>query len=89
MSEPVIEFRDLGLAYGQGEARTVILAGLDLTVARGEVLVIVGESGVGKSTLLRVLIGLARPSSGTVRVAARPGCRTPMALVFQDARLLP
>ncbi|WP_336486757.1 ABC transporter ATP-binding protein [Methylobacterium nigriterrae] len=87
--DAVIEIRALSLAYERGGTRNVILSNLDLTIARGEFLVIVGESGVGKSTLLRVLIGLARPSSGKVRLDTRPGCRTPMALVFQDARLLP
>ncbi|TXN07466.1 ATP-binding cassette domain-containing protein, partial [Methylobacterium sp. WL122] len=86
---PIVAFRGLSLAYERAGTRNVILSNLDLTVARGEFLVIVGESGVGKSTLLRVLIGLAAPSSGTVDLATRPGCRTPMALVFQDARLLP
>jgi NitT/TauT family transport system ATP-binding protein len=86
---PIIDIRALSLAYERGGTRNVILSNLDLSIARGEFLVIVGESGVGKSTLLRVLIGLAKPSSGKVRLDTRPGCRTPMALVFQDARLLP
>ncbi|MCJ2035006.1 ABC transporter ATP-binding protein [Methylobacterium sp. J-068] len=89
MSEPIISIAGLSLAYERAGTRNVILSDLDLDVARGEFLVIVGESGVGKSTVLRVLIGLAKPSSGTVRLAPRPDCRTPMALVFQDARLLP
>lgn len=89
MSDPVISIAGLSLAYEREGRRNVILSDLDLTVARGEFLVIVGESGVGKSTVLRVLIGLAAPSGGTVRLDTRPGCRTPMALVFQDARLLP
>jgi NitT/TauT family transport system ATP-binding protein len=88
-SEPIISIAGLSLAYARAGTRTVILQDLDLDVARGEFLVIVGESGVGKSTVLRVLIGLAQPSSGRVRLRARPDCRTPMALVFQDARLLP
>jgi len=86
---PIIDIHALSLAYERGGTRNVILSNLDLSIARGEFLVIVGESGVGKSTLLRVLIGLAKPSSGRVRLDTRPGCRTPMALVFQDARLLP
>ncbi|KQP32661.1 ABC transporter [Methylobacterium sp. Leaf102] len=89
VSSPIIAIQGLSLAYEREGVRNTILADLDLTIARGEFLVIVGESGVGKSTVLRVLIGLAQPSAGTVRVEPRPGCRTPMALVFQDARLLP
>jgi phospholipid/cholesterol/gamma-HCH transport system ATP-binding protein len=45
-----------------------VLDGLDLTVHRGETLVILGRSGGGKSTLLRCLLGLERPDAGTVRM---------------------
>ena len=91
---PAVEIRGLGLAYERDGRTTQVLSGLDLTVASGEFLAIVGESGVGKSTLLRVLIGLARPSAGTVRLAGSerpPGFArlAPTALVFQDSRLLP
>ena len=86
---PIIDIRGLSLAYERDGRRTEILSALDLAVPRGQFLVIVGESGVGKSTLLRVLIELAKPSTGTVTLDTAPGTRTPMALVFQDARLLP
>ena len=52
--------------------RTTILAGLDLTLQGGEVLLLLGPNGAGKSTLLRILAGLARPDRGTVHVAGRP-----------------
>ncbi|GJE29055.1 ABC transporter ATP-binding protein [Methylobacterium organophilum] len=89
MSRPIIDIRGLSLAYARDGRRNVILSELDLAIPRGQFLVIVGESGVGKSTLLRVLIGLAKPSGGGVTIDADPKVRTPMALVFQDARMLP
>jgi phospholipid/cholesterol/gamma-HCH transport system ATP-binding protein len=59
-----------GLVAAYGE-RT-ILDGVDLTVARGEVRVILGGSGSGKSTLLKHAIGLLAPAAGTVRVLGQP-----------------
>ena len=87
--ESVIDIEDLGLTFERDGQRNEVLRGLDLAVPRGAFIAIVGSSGVGKSTLLRVLIGLARASSGSVRIAPRPGQRQPLALVFQDSRLLP
>jgi phospholipid/cholesterol/gamma-HCH transport system ATP-binding protein len=62
--EPVIEVRDLASHYGERR----ILDGVDLQVRRGEILVIMGGSGSGKSTLLRHLLGLKRPSAGSIRL---------------------
>ena len=88
--EPVVDIRGLALTFERGGQRTEVLRGLDLTIAPGEFLAIVGESGVGKSTLLRVIIDLAAPSAGTVSVRGSSGRRLPpAALVFQDSRLLP
>jgi len=62
--ETVIEVRGLRNQFGSH----VVHDGLDLDVYRGEVLGIVGGSGTGKSVLLRSIVGLIRPSAGTIRV---------------------
>ena len=77
-----------GIGFGFGAAP--VLDGVSTTIARGQFVAVVGPSGVGKSTLLRIVAGLVPPSAGVVRLAAVPeaGARA-TALVFQDARLLP
>src|SRR5215467_21640 len=64
--EAYIRARSLSKIYKSGGADLVIFSGLDLDVARGEMLALVGESGAGKSTLLHLLGGLDRPSEGTI-----------------------
>ncbi|HYH38143.1 MAG TPA: ABC transporter ATP-binding protein [Azospirillum sp.] len=79
-----------GVSIGYGADAPPVLAGLDLEVERGSFVAIVGPSGVGKSTLLRVVAGLHRQRAGSVVLNAseRPQHR-PFGLVFQDPRLLP
>ena len=61
-AEAQVEVRDLTMAYGD----TVIQKDVSFTVARGEIFVIMGDSGGGKSTLMRHMIGLNRPARGEV-----------------------
>ncbi len=83
---PVIDIRGLAIVLGGN----TILEDFDLTVEKGEFVAVVGASGVGKSTLLRIVAGLIPAAAGTVQVAAAAAPdRRPYAMVFQDARLLP
>jgi putative ABC transport system ATP-binding protein len=64
-----IEARDLRLTLGEGDAAVEILRGIDLTVPSGQTLALLGPSGSGKSSLMAVLTGLERASSGSLDVA--------------------
>ena len=61
---PVFRLEGVQKRYGDGEAAVMALRGVDLAVARGELIVLLGPSGSGKSTLLNILGGLDRPTAG-------------------------
>jgi putative ABC transport system ATP-binding protein len=66
---PAITARNLTLTLGDGEAAVEILRGIDLDVPQGQTLALLGPSGSGKSSLMAVLSGLERATSGTLTVA--------------------
>jgi putative ABC transport system ATP-binding protein len=68
MNDSIIKAQGLTKTYGQGESLTQALRGVDLEIARGGLTCIVGPSGHGKSTLMHLLGGLDRPSSGRVEL---------------------
>jgi putative ABC transport system ATP-binding protein len=68
---PVLAVANLTRIHGSGEARVSALRGVDLCVATGEFVAVMGASGSGKSTLLHLLAGLDRPTNGTIRMDGR------------------
>ena len=100
MTDLVVKVSDLRKSFGDNE----VLKGVDLEVARGEVVVVFGRSGSGKSTLLRCINFLEEPTSGTIEVGGiriEPGTRThrqretirsvrlKAGMVFQEFNLFP
>jgi len=97
---PMIEIRDLKKIYHAGDVDVHALRGVNLSVARGEFVAVIGPSGSGKSTLFHILGGLTPPTSGSVRIggqdllamseAERTNLRkTSVGFVFQKYNLLP
>lgn len=100
MSKPALSATGLTKAYAQGRDRLEVLCGLNLSLAAGERVAILGPSGSGKSTLLHCLAGLDDPDRGSVEVAGHRltgvGSETRAALrsrymgfVYQSHHLLP
>jgi len=88
---PITEARNVWVTYGEGEDRRVVLKDVSLAVRPREVLAILGPTGCGKSTLLRAMIGLLKPSQGTVIAHGEPlsGIHPGIAIVFQNFALFP
>ncbi|CAN7710717.1 ABC transporter ATP-binding protein [Pseudorhodoferax sp. LjRoot39] len=86
-----IEIQGVEQAFNTPRGRFIALQGINLTVAKGEFVALIGHSGCGKSTLLNLIAGLTRPTQGTLLCAnkevAGPGPER--AVVFQNHSLLP
>ncbi|MBY0323733.1 MAG: ABC transporter ATP-binding protein [Reyranella sp.] len=67
-TEPVLEVAGLCAAYG----RTPVLRGVDMTIAKGEIVSLIGRNGVGKTTTMRCLIGLLPATAGQIVFLGRP-----------------
>jgi putative ABC transport system ATP-binding protein len=100
VSDPIIQVQGLTKIYHVGDVEVPALRGIDLQIARGEFVAIVGASGSGKSTLFHILGGLTPPTAGKVTIAGidlasmtnaqRTNLRkTTVGFVFQKYNLLP
>ena len=72
MNEPVLQVTGLARSFEQGGARIDVLAGVDLTVAPGEIVALLGPSGSGKSTLLQAVGLLEGGFTGGIRICGEP-----------------
>lgn len=66
MSQTIVEFKDVVKTYGKGEGMQVAVDHVNFTIEEGEFVVILGQSGAGKSTILNMLGGMDQPTSGKV-----------------------
>jgi len=86
--EAFLAVEEVGYTFADG---LPVLAEVSLKIAAGSFVSLVGPSGIGKSTLLRILAGLLRPTAGRVLLAGQPPHQggTPIGLVFQQDNLMP
>src|SRR5579863_5557689 len=91
--QPPVLVKDVFKSFGPQK----VLQGIDLSVARGETVGILGRSGTGKSVLLKLLVGLQQPDSGSIRIHGQEiaglaleelnGVRMKIGFLFQEAAL--
>src|SRR3569623_2213857 len=88
---PILELSGACKSFGEGARRNEILAGVDLKIAEGEFVAIVGYSGSGKTTLISLMAGLEQPDSGALLLRDREvtGPGPERGVVFQSYSLIP
>jgi NitT/TauT family transport system ATP-binding protein len=88
---PLLELKNVRKSFRRDRGETVVLEGIDMQVGDGDFVAIVGPSGVGKSTLLRLMTGLTLPTSGHVVFEGKvlTGVNPEAAMVFQSFALFP
>ncbi len=92
-STPLLDVRDLHAGYGASQ----VLFGIDLAIGSGEIVGVLGRNGMGKTTLVRTMMGLLQPSAGRIEFAGRPlvglapnqVARTGIALVPEGRQIFP
>jgi NitT/TauT family transport system ATP-binding protein len=89
--QPALELKGIEVEFASESGRVQALKGIDLRVDAGELVVLIGPSGQGKSTLLNVMSGLLRPSAGTVASYGEPveGPGRGIGVIFQEDTVLP
>ncbi|MGX9856308.1 ABC transporter ATP-binding protein [Limimaricola variabilis] len=87
----ILTFDNVSRGFGEGKTRKDVLRGIDLDVAEGEFVAILGFSGSGKSTLMNLMAGLVTPDQGSVSFKGKPvtGPGPERGLVFQSYSLMP
>ncbi|HUB67424.1 MAG TPA: ATP-binding cassette domain-containing protein, partial [Candidatus Methylacidiphilales bacterium] len=89
---PITELKNICKSYGIGSGRELkVLEQINLAIRPGEIVALLGQSGSGKSSILRCLTGLMQPSTGRVLRYGRPleGINESAAIVFQTFALYP
>jgi sulfonate transport system ATP-binding protein len=86
-----VSVQDVARVFAAREGPLAVLKGVDLEAAPGEFVAVLGASGCGKSSLLRLVAGLDTPTSGQIRIGGQTvtDCDPRCAVVFQEPRLLP
>ena len=95
MADIAIDIRNLSTVFQNGDKKAVIHKDLNLAVQRGEILSLVGGSGTGKTVLLRQMLGLEQPTTGTIEIlgesaaelGVRRGAASRIGMLFQQGAL--